>query len=79
MYSAVPKKVMHILESKFIFVEYNCVLACTLLTRKFENTIFSRAKEELQVAVGLLRGYVLFTRYAIMHTFVCVCVCVCAC
>jgi hypothetical protein len=56
MYSAVAKKVMHILESKFIFVEYNCVLACTLLTRKFENTIFSRAKEELQVAVGLLRS-----------------------
>jgi hypothetical protein len=77
MYSAVPKKVMHILESKFIFLEYNSVLACTLLTRNFENTIFSTAKDELQVAVGLLRA-MLFNGYPIMHTCVCVCVCVCA-
>jgi hypothetical protein len=30
--------------------------ACTLLTRKFKNTIFSRAKEELQVVVGPPQG-----------------------
>jgi len=57
----------------------NCVLACSLLTRKVENTIFSRAKEELQVAVGLLRGYVGYQISNNAHKCVCVCVCVCAC
>jgi len=55
----------------------NCVLACSLLTRKVENTIFSRAKEELQVAVGLLRGYVGYQISNNAHKCVCVCVCVC--
>jgi hypothetical protein len=49
----------------------NCVLACSLLTRKLENTIFSRAKEELQVAVGLLRGYVVYQISNNAHTCVC--------
>jgi len=53
----------------------NCVLACSLLTRKVENTIFSRAKEELQVAVGLLRGYVGYQISNNAHTCV-LCVCV---
>jgi hypothetical protein len=78
MYSAVPKKVMHIFwkANSYSWNTILCLLVHCWLGNLRIQSFQGQTKEELQVAVGLLRGYVV---YQISNNCILLCVSVCVC